>query len=823
MTVDVILPLPIDETYTYDVPADMADDAQVGSRVLVPFGPRRLTGLIVETGPPVDELDVDFTVKPLIDVLDDAPAFTGEMLRLTHWIADYYVCSWGEAAKAALPTGTNVKSKRRITRTSAPAGDWADHDTAGPVLADLDDHPETTLTALRRRVAGRVSLALLRRLEADGLVDITETLSDPAISAKTEKHLRFAPAFQHAGAAQDLKQQLRGHKQQAVVETLAGLAAEGVTEPRQADVMERAEAAHSTIQSLIDKGMIEATEKEVHRSPLDDLPDPGDPPDHTLHPAQQAALNALMAAVDDRRYETFLLHGVTGSGKTEVYIAALKQVLAQGGTGIILVPEIALTPQTVQRFRAHFGDRIAVLHSQMSMGERYDAWRALRAGRYSIAIGPRSAVLAPLDNLGLIVVDEEHEHSYKQFDPSPRYHARDVAVMRAHMNDAVCVLGSATPSLESRMNAEWGKYTLLEMPERVPDSSGTAAELPEVEIVDLTLERKKHQLEGALSKPLREAIQERLDRGEQTILLQNRRGYAPVIECEDCGWSPYCSDCDVTFTYHKSKRHLRCHYCGKTARLPRTCPSCGSAKLSQLGTGTQRVEEELAEVFPEAAVLRMDRDTTSRKNAHHDILHRFGEGRADILLGTQMVAKGLDFSRVTLVGVVNADTGLLLPDFRAEERTFQLLTQVAGRAGRADLRGDVLFQTRNPDAPAIQFAKEGDYDGFARSALADRRALRYPPFGHVAAVEFRGPDEGRAERLAEMWTNALHTHAGEVDVLGPEAAFISRVKRQYRFRTILKARRHPPIQAALRRTQQAQGTPPNGYHVSIDVDAVGLL
>ena len=823
MTVDVILPLPMDETYTYAVPADMRDDAQRGSRVLVPFGPRRLTGLIVETGPPVEQLDVDFTVKPLIDVLDDTPAFTDEMRQLTRWIADYYVCSWGEAAKAALPTGTDVKSKRRIARTDTPAGDWANHDTAGPVLTDLDDHSETTLTAIRKRVTGRVSLALLRRLEADGLITITETLSDPAVSAKTEKHLRFAPAFRHEGAAQDLKQQLRGHKQQAVIETLAGLAAEGITEPRQADVMERAEAAHSTVQSLIDKGMVEAIEKEVHRSPLDDLPDPGDPPDHTLHPAQQASLDAISDAVGDRRYATFLLHGVTGSGKTEVYIAALKRVLAQGRTGVILVPEIALTPQTVQRFRAHFGDQIAVLHSQMSMGERYDAWRALRAGRYAIAIGPRSAVLAPLENIGLIVVDEEHEHSYKQFDPSPRYHARDVAVLRAHMNDAVCVLGSATPSLESLMNAEWGKYTLLEMPERVPDSSGTAAELPEIRVVDLGLEHRKHQLEGALSNALREAIRTRLERGEQTILLQNRRGYAPVIECEDCGWSPRCRDCDVTLTFHKSKRHLRCHYCGQTARLPRSCPNCGSDDLGQLGTGTQRVEEELADVFPEAVVLRMDRDTTSRKNAHHEILHRFGNGKADILLGTQMVAKGLDFSRVTLVGVVNADTGLLLPDFRAEERTFQLLTQVAGRAGRADLRGEVILQTRNPDDPAIQFAQKADYDGFARSALADRQALRYPPFGHVAAVEFRGAKEQRAERLAETWTAALRTHAGDIDVLGPEPAFISRVKRQYRFRTILKARRHPPIQTALRRTQQAQGTPPNGYHVSIDVDAVGLL
>ena len=823
MTVDVVLPLPLDQAYTYGVPAEMQAEAAVGSRVLVPFRSRRMTGVVVDTGPPPDERDLDFDVKPIHDVLDERPALTGEMLRLTRWIADYYVCSWGEAIKAALPAGTNVETKRHVTRTDAPPGEWADHEVGGPILEYLDEHPETTLTALRQRIGGDVALALLRRMARDGLVDLEETLSDPSVSTKTAKHLRFAPPFRHEGAAQELKEQLRGHKQQAVVETMAGLAAEGIHEPRQADVRDRAEASYSTIRSLVDKGMIEVVEKEVMRSPLDDLPPPGDPPDHTLHPAQRDALDAVTDAIHDARYETFLLHGITGSGKTEVYIAALKRVLEQGRTGIILVPEIALTPQTVQRFRSHFGDTIAVLHSQMSAGERYDAWRALRDGHYEIAIGPRSAVLAPLSNLGLIVVDEEHEHTYKQFDPAPRYHARDVAVMRAHMNDAVCILGSATPSLESLMNAHWDKYTLLEMPERVPDSSGESATLPEVRVVDLTLQRKKHQLDGVLAKPLRSAIETRLDRGEQTILLQNRRGYAPVIECEECGWSPQCGDCDVTLTYHKSKRHLRCHYCGWTVSLPQACPECGSDELSQLGTGTQRVEEELADVFPDATVLRMDRDTTSRKNAHQQILNRFGSGQADILLGTQMVAKGLDFSQVTLVGVVNADTGLLLPDFRAEERTFQLLTQVAGRAGRADLTGEVILQTRNPEHPAIQHACEHDYKGFAKTEITARQQFGYPPFGHLGVVEVRGPKRDRAKRLAETWTNTLRQHAGDAEVLGPEPAFVSRVKRQFRFRTILKAHRHATLQQAIRRTKDATGGVPNGYHVSVDVDALDLL
>ena len=828
-TVDVVLPVPVDKTYSYGIPEAMRGEVQVGHRVLVPFGNRRLTGVVAGNGPDPDE--VDFTLKNVIDVLDDVPAFTEEMLRLTRWIARYYVCSWGEAMKAALPSGTDVKTTHRLQLTGADPGEWADHQVARQVLDDLSGYDETTLKAVRQRLGTPVSLGLVRSMADEGVIELDTGLSGAKVSAKTALHVRFAPAFQHEGAPADLKEQLRGHKQKAIIEALAGFRKEGVPEPAQTEVLERADASHSSLSSLVDKGMLETVEKEVVRSPLDDLPDPGPAPDHTLHPAQQDAYDAIAGAVDDGSYHTFLLHGVTGSGKTEVYIAALKDVIEQGRTGIILVPEIALTPQTVQRFRSHFGNRIAVLHSQMSMGERFDAWRRLRTGELSIAIGPRSAVLAPLDDLGLIVVDEEHESSYKQFDPAPRYHARDVAVMRASLNDAVCVLGSATPSLESVMNARWGKYTRLHMPDRVPDSSGNAADLPEVEVVDLALERRKHQLEGALSSRLREAIRERIERGEQTILLQNRRGYAPVIECEECGWAPRCRDCSVTMTYHKSARssggggrRLHCHYCGRTAALPRRCPKCDAHSLEQIGTGTQRVQEELQRAIPEADVLRMDRDTTSGKNAHHAILSQFRQG-ADVLLGTQMIAKGLDFSRVTLVGVVDADVGLLLPDFRAEERTFQLLTQVAGRAGRADLRGEVILQTRNPDHNALRYALDHDFEGFAEEELEERRMLNYPPFGRLATVEFRGPKEQRVERLAEDWTRMLRRHCPESVVVGdPSPASIKRVKKQFRYRTVLKARTaQGTLQQSLRRTEDAFGSIPNGYHVSIDVDAIGLV
>ena len=820
MTVNVAPLLPLDTTFTYAVPDALAPDAQIGCRVLVPFRNRHLTGVIVAEGP--DPATLDFRVKPIADVLDDAPALSDDMLRLTKWIADYYVAGWGDVLQTALPSGTNVRTERRLSRTAADPGDWAHHTPGQRILADLERYENTTLSALRKRLGDVVPLALIRRMADDGVLSLRTTLRDPSVSIRTNTHVRFAPNVRDA-SADDLKAALRGAKQRAVIDALDAFRNVGTPEPLRTDVMEQAEASYSTIRSLVEKGLLETLEKEVLRSPLEDLPAPAPPPNHTLHDAQQQALDAIVHAIEESRYETFLLHGVTGSGKTEVYIAALKRVLNEGKTGIILVPEIALTPQTVQRFRAHLGNTIAVLHSQMSTGERYDAWRALRDGRFSVAIGPRSAIFAPLENIGLIVVDEEHESSYKQFDPSPRYHARDVAVMRAHMNDAVCVLGSATPSLESTMNARWGKYTLLEMPDRVPTPSGTA-QLPDVQVLDLRTQRKKHQLNGLLSDPLREAIQDRLDRNEQVILLQNRRGYAPILECDDCGWVPECRDCSVTLTYHKADHTLRCHYCGYGTQRPRYCPDCGHASLSLLGSGTQRVEEELNAVFPDATTLRMDHDTTRQKGRHHDILQRFRAG-GDILLGTQMIAKGLDFERVTLVGVVNADTGLLFPDFRADERTFQLLAQVAGRAGRKNLAGEVYLQTRNPDHAAIRYALHHDYDGFAEETLQDRRPLGYPPFGRIATLAFRGPKRDRTERVARQWTRLLQAHAESVEVFGPQPALVERVERQYRYATTLRYRGSTPhvIQQAIRRARDEAGSVPNGYHVAIDIDAQGVV
>ena len=746
--VRVALPLPIDTLFSYRVEPRDQDRIGVGSRVKVPFGRRTVTGVAVAEGRPEDA--GKYELKAVKEVMPGAATLTDELLDLTKWISEYYLCAWGEALRAALPPGSVGK----------PGG------SAGP------------------RLVTRVRL--------------------------------------HPQPPQD---EPRGSRQQKILETLRRWTAAGRPAPTQPELLDAAGGDSTTVRRLEELGYVVTDDDRVDRSRRvfgDD--EPAEAPAVTLHEAQRQATDRIAGALEEGSFHTFLLHGVTGSGKTEVYLAALERARSRGRSGIVLVPEIAPTPQTVRRFRRRFGDEIAVLHSRMSQGERYDAWTGIRTGRYPIVIGPRSAVLAPVENPGLIIVDEEHEPSYKQFDPAPRYHARDVAVMRALKNDAVCILGSATPSLESLANARAGKYTLLSMPERVP-VDGRPAALPKVRVVDLRGRKADVDFGETLSAQLLEALDERRRKSELSILLLNRRGYAPVLECTECGHVPECSECTVSLVYHKSKRHLRCHYCGLTERLPNACLECGEGQLEQLGAGTQRLEEELGRRLPDARVLRMDLDTTSAKYAHHEILGRFGRGEADILLGTQMVAKGLDFDRVTLVGIVHADAGLHLPDIRAEERAFQLLTQVAGRAGRAELAGEVYLQTRQPGHEVIQHAIRHDYAGFAEKALEARKELGYPPVGRMISVIFSGPEDGQAQRLAEQWTNLARTKLPALDFLGPSPAFIHRVKRAYRHQAIVKLPSRFP-QSEVRRSFAAiekKLSMSREYRINVDVDPAAII
>ncbi len=806
MRAEVVPLAPVEGAYTYAVPDGMP--VAVGARVVVPFGRREMTGVVVA----VSDGDAPDGAREIADRLD-GPPLPADLLALTRWTADYYLCAWGEALRAALPSGAEVES-RRVAHARVSPG--ARTDAAGRAVLDaLADGPLPLAELASALGRATVPHALLRAMQSDGHVELADERQAPRARVKTARFLSLAgdPA------------EARGARQAALLDWLA--ARQGPV--RQAEALAGSGATASTVSALAARGLVEVSELPVERR-ADGLDAPPASPDAlALHPSQSAALGAITDALGAGRSGTFLLEGVTGSGKTEVYLRALRAARDAGRTGIVLVPEIALTPQTVRRFTAHFPGEVAVLHSRMSPGERLDAWTRIADGVYPVVVGPRSAIFAPVLSLGLVVVDEEHEASYKQFDPAPRYHARDVAVMRAHVAGAVCVLGSATPSLESVANARAGKYTHLRMAERVPVAGRDAAPLPDVRVVSLTREREIRRLKGALSHDLREAIRARLARGEQTILLQNRRGYAPVLTCESCGFTPTCRDCAVSLTVHHTHgaAQLRCHYCGRAERVPVACPQCGEHDLRRLGAGTQRVEEELAAVFPDARLLRMDLDTTARRGAHRRLLDSFGRGEADILLGTQMVAKGLDFPRVTLVGVVDADTGMLLPDFRAAERAFALLAQVAGRAGRHDLEGEVLLQTRNPDHPAVRYALAHDVAGFQAHELGERRALGYPPFGRLVGAEAKGPGEATTRRLADGFARALTREAERIagaHVLGPVAALVGRVQRQWRFHTLLRAPRtvpHAVLAAAVRRAVAAAPAPA-GHRLNVDVDPVGL-
>lgn len=823
----VALPLPIQSPFSYLVPDDLQEIVRCGSAVLVPFGRQMFTGIVMGEADPPPAIPKQpspaekksFTLKSIADVLDLEPVVTDDQLRLAAWIADYYLCAPGEVLRAMLPPGIGSSSELTVSVLQTDRTSSELSDVERQILKAISESGSVVARTLRKTCPIATG-ARLRRLEAKGYLKIQLVIRGPRTSVRTITMVRAAehpPDFLP-----------KGPKQQAVINLLRDRkkddkTADGILQP---DLLTRTGASSATIRRLEELGYVLRSEHVLDRSRLQAVPESDIPPapDHVLEPAQNDAIEKISSALEENRFETYLLHGVTGSGKTEVYIEALKKARDNGKSAIILVPEIALTPQTVARFTAHFGNNIAVLHSRMSPGERFDAWRGIRAGKYPIVIGPRSAVLAPVPDLGLIVVDEEHEQSYKQFDPAPRYHARDVAVIRSMHASAVCVLGSATPSLESLANARNSKYTLLSMPERVV-VDGRRATLPDVRVVDMRSVEKVDGERPVISSALETAIQVRLTNGEQVILLQNRRGYAPTVRCSSCNWAPDCPDCSVSMTYHKSRRHLRCHYCGRTNKLPAGCPSCGNDDLMQLGVGTQRVEEELLRLFPDVRVARMDLDTTTEKNAHHRILERFGSGKADVLLGTQMVSKGLDFGNVSLVGIISADTGLQLPDIRSEERTFQLLTQVAGRAGRAELPGEVILQTYNPGHRVIQFAMKHDFLRFADTVLPERSALQYPPYGKILAVLFSGPSESMVNRLATQWCAAARNLDNHLEILGPSPSFIGRVRKNYRAQVLIKVdpvRSHLAVRKLIRQTNKTLGSPPKNYRIAVDVDPVGL-
>ncbi|WP_372636618.1 primosomal protein N' [Cohnella sp.] len=816
-----------DRTFDYAIPDRLREWVEVGSRVAVPFGPRKLQGIVTGMG---DDAEVERgKLKPLEEVLDAMPPLSAELVALGEWISRRWLCPLTVALQAMLPAALKGRVEKYVQQVAGAV--WSDAEIAlsGGLLLALGKGKPLKLASLLQQYPDQG--ALLKQWLREGRLEERQRVEDQlsvktvltVFPVETERLLEAAGSIPaRAGKQRELAAYLAEHNEPVPLAKLA----------------EALATTSGTIRSLEERGLIEIRPVTEDRDPYADRDFPASAP-MRLTPKQETALAPIREALDARVSRTFLLHGVTGSGKTEIYLQAIQRCLDSRREAIVLVPEIALTPQMVERFKSRFGARVAVLHSRLSHGERYDEWRKIREGRAQVAVGARSAIFAPFTSIGLIVIDEEHETSYKQ-EESPKYHARDVAIERARLHNAVVVLGSATPALETYEAAVYegretalGETAYIALPERVANRP-----LPRVHVVDMREELKLGN-RAMFSRMLADAIRSRLEKQEQMVLLLNRRGYATFVMCRSCGYTAACPHCEISLTYHRGSQNLRCHYCGYSEGEPKTCPSCESPHIRFFGTGTQKVEEALAATFPGIRVIRMDVDTTTEKGSHERWLSEFRERRADVLLGTQMVAKGLDFPNVTLVGVLAADAALRLPDFRASERTFQLLTQVAGRAGRHELPGEVVIQTYDPEHESVTSAQGHDYLGFAERALVLRKQLGYPPYGRLISVTFSHESVPMLLSIGQQFASGLrgkadalgirrdfdHGGAAAMEVLGPVASPIARLKDRYRFQCMVKYRGDMDASRLVAETlgSLSDAVKKGGVQVSVDVDPQMML
>ena len=828
MFAEVAVPLYVHQTFTYALPDSFAANAQLGCRVLVPFGKQLLTGYIVGLHQSLAEAGVDAEttdIKSVEELFDTEQLVTPELLALTKWIADYYFAPWGETIKACLPAGINAEAETMLSLTT----------NARDALANLPAKPTTKLQALQFIAAhldedgalnSRLLIkefdkakagALIRELEKSGYLIITRQMQDAVVKPKKQQAVRLRIADcglrieeenpnaksntdeienrPTISTEQDkeipqsaIRNPQLSEAQQRVLQTLREASEPlGLTQ-----LTEAADVSTSVIKTLEKRGLVEVFVREVRRDPLAHLKNlKAD--ELELMPQQQTALDAITAALGNNKYCAFLLHGVTGSGKTEVYIRAMRTTLEQGKTALMLVPEISLTPMFARRLSAHFGDAVAILHSSLSDGERLDEWNRMRSGEARICIGARSGVFAPLENLGLLIVDEEHEAAYKQ-DAEPRYHGRDTAIVRALKANAVVILGSATPSMESFHNAHTGKYTYLQMDARV-----SGRPLAPVEVVDMREVFSRHGKQQIFSDEMKAAIQENHERGKQTLVLLNRRGFSSFLLCRSCGHKSHCPNCDVALTFHKSEARLVCHYCGHQQRIPRACEACSGVFIHYVGEGTEQIEALLKEMYPEMRISRLDRDTTRRRGAFEKLLGEFAIGEIDLMVGTQMIAKGHDFHNVTLVCVISVDAGLAIPDFRSAERTFQLLTQVAGRAGRGEDRGRVLLQSYHPEHYALEYAQTQIYEKFYEHEIHFRQQMRYPPFVALINVLIHHAEFAKATTVAAEFARLLKAADKEqaLRILGPAPAPLARIKGEHRLQVLIKTKNRRVAREAL--------------------------
>jgi len=829
-TVNIAIPVPLDRLFSYKINWEGDIKQLVGSRVLVPFGKRAMTGVIIEenTNP-----DSNIKIKEIIELIDSEPAFTGNLLELTKWVSEYYLVPWGIVLKAALPAGMSPKTLLKISLIKELDKDDVERlsgqsEKRRMFLNYLLQHEEpVSLAYLKKRLKMPYLSDYLESLAENGIIRIDTGLTKTAKIKKQKGVILASEFFNDEDKLRNLLDELDKNKPKhsLIIGNVYLAQSKGIV-PKMSTLLKELKLSQSNINTLAKKGVLEIVDIEVDRSLTDeDLLAERDESKLQLTEEQEYCLNEIKKAIDKKDNKPILIHGVTGSGKTLIYIHAITHVIEEGKNVLLLVPEISLTPQLIDRFSNVFGNSIVALHSRMSDGERFDAWRLIRKGEKRIIIGARSAVFAPVQNTGLIIVDEEHEPSYKQDTPAPRYNARDTAVLRAKLEDIPVILGSATPSLESMYNAETGKYRLLEIKKRAD-----GATMPEILVVDKINASKAGQFSGSLSKHLIEEIEEKLENKEGIIIFQNRRGFASFLECPDCGYIPECKNCSVSLTYHKKRNQLRCHYCGYTISAHRSCPACGYSELKEYGFGTQRIEDELSDILKKdgynPVIQRVDLDSTGKKGSLRKIFTAFIAGEIDILVGTQMVAKGLDFERVTLVGVVNADLQMFLPDFRATERTFQLLTQVAGRSGRSGGKpGKVLIQTAHPRHLALRAVLASSYDLFYKNELANRRELNYPPFVRFVVIEFSGKNENTVERKAIQFLKLISQDRA-YQISGVTQPFIAKLQNKYRRMIIIKGyktkdRSGNILRNNLRKASEVYAAKyaTSAVHIKIDVDA----
>ncbi|MFC0558659.1 primosomal protein N' [Halalkalibacter alkalisediminis] len=796
MIAKVIVDVPSSQTdrlFDYEIPAEWIDVIQVGIRVIVPFGPRKIQGFVVEI---VSESS-HAKIKPIYEVLDIIPVLTEELVHLGDWLSQHTLSFKLSAYQLMIPAALRTKVKKKIL-----------------LKEDLSRLPgniqplflDTKQIEWAKVEENKSLLKSIHQAVKDELLEVDYQVEEKG-KKKTERYVRIAanidrlePLPARAVKQKDLLTYIENRKQPQNVQAL----------------LQETNMTRQVLTTLIKKGFVEEFEQEVYRDPNAGVQYERTTP-LLLTEKQQEVIGPILHSLEDKSHRSFLLHGVTGSGKTEVYLQAIDKALQQGKEAIVLVPEIALTPQMVQRFKGRFGSMVAVLHSGLSMGEKYDEWRKILRQEVRVVVGARSAIFAPFTNIGIIIIDEEHETSYKQ-EENPKYHARDVAIHRGEYHQCPVILGSATPSLESYARALKGVYHLLPLKERVNNRS-----MPSVEVVDMREELRQGN-RSMFSYSLLDKLKDRLEKGEQSVLFLNRRGYSTFVMCRDCGYVATCDHCDISLTYHRTHHSLKCHYCGHEEKMPNTCESCGSDHIRFFGSGTQKVEEELTRVLPQAKVIRMDIDTTRRKGSHEKLLSAFGRGEADILLGTQMIAKGLDFPKITLVGVLAADSMLHIPDFRSAERTFQLMEQVSGRAGRHDLEGEVIIQSYTPDHYSIELVKTHDYEQYFQMEMSQRKVGVYPPYVFMVLINISHPELTHVIHVSEKIVTFLKREvSNQTVILGPVASPLARIKDRYRYQCMIKYRNESGLRETLREIQQHFMREINQGQLQVSIDMYPYL